>query len=625
MTRSARILKWLGLGVGVVVAAILCIGATTIVGAGIFYKQKASASGLGISIYLPMHDGVRIAVDVALPKDLKLGQKIPALIKGTPYWRGTQLSFLGGAAVELGLIDNRGEPDVPLLNHRGYAIITVDTRGTGASFGHQDIMFGDAEVQDFGEIIDWTARQEWSNGRVGAYGFSYRGILATDMALLGRPALKAIAPSFDFPDLYLTAYPGGVLSKRFIEAWSTQTAALNHGVLPCPFPCSLLFAGPKPVDSDTGGALLAQAIAEHSSNYDVFDCVRKAPNRDDKICASGKSLSDVSEMSRKGSVESAAVPLHVVVGWFDANSPQQAFARYRTFSNPQELLIGSLSHGGFQNTDPFAAKSATADPPYGKQISDMADFFDAYLKADGKPFSKSIRYYVLNGGGWRRSDTWPPHDAKAANLYLASDRMLSASAPASDGNDSYKVDFTASTGIASRYQSPVDLSKTSYFDRAAQDQKLLTYTGVPLVEDVEIAGDPVARLALASTSTDGVVIVYLEQVTPSGGVIYLTEGALRIVHRKIAAEILPALSSDPLHTYLATDSSPMTPGKAETIEIALAPIAARLHKGDRIRIAIAGADADNLQRIPATGDATFTIERSVNAPSWIELPEVAAR
>src|SRR5208282_6635485 len=117
--------------------------------------------------------------------------------------------------------------------------------------------------------------------------------------------------------------------------------------LPCPFPCSLLFVGPKRVDSDPDGVLVGQAIAEHARNYDVYDCVRKAPNRDDKICASGKSLSDISEMWRREPVESSGVPLHVVVDFFDANSAQQALARYRVFSNPQELWIGALSHGGF--------------------------------------------------------------------------------------------------------------------------------------------------------------------------------------------------------------------------------------------------------------------------------------
>src|SRR5262249_25818648 len=89
-------------------------------------RQRTAAGTLRYtSQYLPMSDGTRLAIDIALPKVLKPGDKIPALIKGTPYWRASRLTFLGGALAELGLL--RGlpnEPDVALLNDRGYAVIT---------------------------------------------------------------------------------------------------------------------------------------------------------------------------------------------------------------------------------------------------------------------------------------------------------------------------------------------------------------------------------------------------------------------------------------------------------------------------------------------------------------------
>ena len=290
---------------GGLIAAIILLVVATLAASGLLYLEKArerTATGMlrYTSHYLPMSDGTRIAIDISLPKVLKPGDKIPAPIKGTPYWRASRLTFLGGALAEFGLL--RGlplEPDVALLNESGYAVIIADTRGTGACFGHVNTMFDDREVSDFGELIDWAAKQSWSNGRVGAYGFSYRGILAVDMASLDCPALKAIAPSFDFPDLYLTAYPGGVFSKRFIKDWSALTMALNDGRLPFGH---LLIAGPRRVDGDEDGALLARAIVDHARNWDVYDCISKAPNRNDKICASGKSLSEISRVSRRAAI-----------------------------------------------------------------------------------------------------------------------------------------------------------------------------------------------------------------------------------------------------------------------------------------------------------------------------------
>ncbi len=82
----------------------------------------------------------------------------------------------------------------------------------------------------------------------------------------------------------------------------------------------MLFAGPKRVDADADGKLVAAATAEHGRNYNVYECAHKAPNRDDKICTSGKSLSDVSEFSRKDATQKSGVPIYAIVGYFDANS-----------------------------------------------------------------------------------------------------------------------------------------------------------------------------------------------------------------------------------------------------------------------------------------------------------------
>ena len=56
--------------------------------------------------------------------------------------------------------------------------------------------------------------------------------------------------------------------------------------------------------------------------------------------------------------------------------------------------------------------------------------------------------------------------------------------------------------------------------------------------------------------------------------------------------------------------------------IELAPIAVRLKKGDRLRVAFAGADADNLERLPASGAASFGIVRGASVASRIEIPQL---
>ena len=58
-------------------------------------------------------------------------------------------------------------------------------------------------------------------------------------------------------------------------------------------------------------------------------------------------------------------------------------------------------------------------------------------------------------------------------------------------------------GATSRYRSPVDLSRTTYGERAEQDKRLLTYTSEPLAADVEVAGSPLVTLTLNANTGDG--------------------------------------------------------------------------------------------------------------------------
>ena len=48
----------------------------------------------------------------------------------------------------------------------------------------------------------------------------------------------------------------------------------------------------------------------------------------------------------------------------------------------------------------------------------------------------------------------------------------------------------------------------------------------------------------------------------------------------------------------------------------------QFHAGDRIRIAIAAADPDSFQLLPANGQATYRITHSATSPSYVELPVI---
>jgi len=212
--------------------------------------------------------------------------------------------------------------------------------------------------------------------------------------------------------------------------------------------------------------------------------------------------------------------------------------------------------------------------------------------------------------------------ATATRWYFGANNTLSLNAPQSERDeDRYTINFEATTGAKNRWHTQVG-GDVVYPDRAEEDKKLLSYTSAPLDRDLEITGYPVVTLFLTSTHNDGGFYVYLEEVDESGKVTYLTEGALRGLHRRISNEQPPIKIFVPYHSFKKADAAPIVPGEVTEIKFGLQPISALIKKGHRLRVAIAGHDKDTFIRIPAEGTPTIAMQRHKGALSSIELPIV---
>jgi putative CocE/NonD family hydrolase len=170
------------------------------------------------SHYLTMRDGTQIAVDVLLPFDLEPGMRLPVVLTMTRYWRSFELR--GSEPQKRAPIAPR-ESLADDLVLRGFAMIVVDARGSGASTGVSRHPWTTEEIADYGQVADWAVAQPWCNGNIGAVGNSYEGTTALLLTTTGKQAVKGVVPQqFEF-DVYADiAFPGGIFNAAFIDAWS---------------------------------------------------------------------------------------------------------------------------------------------------------------------------------------------------------------------------------------------------------------------------------------------------------------------------------------------------------------------------------------------------------------------
>jgi len=180
-----------------------------------------------VSQYVEMRDGCRLAVDIYVPDGGQIPkQGVPTILILTPYYRRFALREGYDSATE-------PSPNIALYRDffvpRGYALVVVDVRGTGASFGTRDSFRSPAERDDLHEIADWIITQDWSDGTIGSTGISYLGAAACFLASTGHPAVKAIAPLFAVWNTYADHfYPGGVLLNQLASTYDDIMVGLDH-------------------------------------------------------------------------------------------------------------------------------------------------------------------------------------------------------------------------------------------------------------------------------------------------------------------------------------------------------------------------------------------------------------
>ncbi len=574
-----------------VLAALLCFVPLLSVAAGAAAEESAFGVYRGYSpalypeqiktsFYLPMRDGVRLAVDLYRPG---VGGH-PAEGKFPVIWHHTFdrrfVSVPGGSAASA----------VPELTKYGYVVAFVERRGMGASFGVRRGYNDRNEAEDAYEVNEWLARQPWSDGKVGIVGCSNTGAAAMHAITVRPPHLLAAFVGCFAWDTYDWTLRGGIFAQ-----WGTGVQRTVEEDMKS-----------KPVDGDESKSLLLQAAQEHQKSTNLASMWRGMPYRDDfspltvsRFWSEGSIAAYADQMRQSG------VVLYITGGWRD-DLRKDGWVTFNNWSpGKRHIVIGPWTHCRNDGFDLFA---------------EMQRFFDYYLKGTQNGFESDppIHYFTVNapaGHEWQTASSWPIAGTTALSLHLADRSRLAPSV----------------TGAATRFQIRYDVKCAAAFDPALQsgpfaqpcpvEQSAMHYVSSVLKHDTQVTGHPIADLSVSVNAADANLFVYLEDVAPDGSVTSVTDGRQRASLRKVVDAPwnnigLPWRRSD------REDVQPLTPGVAVRVRFDLLPISYIFKTGHRMRVSVAGADYRERDRETASPAPTLTIYNSKEAPSTVMLPVI---
>ena len=571
------------------------------------------------SLYLAMKDGCRIAIDVLHPtiNGQVLEGQTATVLHATPYRRAFEVAE-GGKAVARYAEELRGKEPGELITqyeerpiagdliHHGYRFVSVDIRGTGASFGAE---YGDSWLagQDMATVIDWICDQPWSSGRVGMVGISYEGMMQFFTAANRPKGLKCIAPQY--PGLPHCYVDGGLAISSFARVWERLHKGMSEN------------EPAAPVDGPDGERLREEAESERSSDrYRWVETFSEMDPRDVTRMSSFDGLTRRRSRPDLGLGEVASgwfdscdlinqsgVPTYIVTGWWDLTFPGYLIDAFNRLDVPKKLIVGPWNHG--QGGDP-----------------ELRRWFDYWLKDidNGIMEEPLVHYAASEPSGetlWKSAPRLPLPEARYRSHWLTAGGRLSESYPADADLIEYEVDHDVSLGPMTRHSYYVDDMYINTTDLNARAEQCLSFTTEPLSEDIEITGWPALELELATDSDRGAIVVTLEQISADGGAAYLSEGFLNFEHRRVGDD--PGGHEGPFwHSWSKADLTPVIPGDPMRLGVELYPVSAIVRVGDRLRLTISGADAENLV-VPTQGDeATLTVMVGGEGAARLLLPVV---
>ncbi len=541
-----------------------------------------------------MPDGIKIAVDVYLPK--KIVEKYPALVYFTRYTRAFDLKAPFNKIFKhfFGQITKK---EITYFTSHGYACVLVDLRGSGSSTGKRLMEFGHEEIDDMHKVIDWIISEPWSDGKIATTGVSYAATTAEFSLSTKHPAIKACVPRSGLFDLYTDVnFPGGIRQTHFIDIWQKGIKGLDtwdytvFGKL-APY----VLKSSRKIAEDVDSIILKQAKKDHEENFDVFAGIKKIKARNDVVKELGYCNDDFSVHTRLRSIQGSNVPIYRISGWYDGAFVNSAIKGFLNTPENSNLLIGPWDHGPRENISPFK-KSNKLDYNIFEEIK---GFLDCHVKGIKNHFQTKakVNYFLMGKEKFISAETWPDPRAKEQCFFLQN-KALTEQTPESNGEIEYTCDYSISSGKSIRWNSQTPSFRKGeirYGNRKKVNQKMLVFTSEPMHQNLDISGHGIIELFMSFDTTDAHVFVYLEDVSKDGNTsTYITEAMLAARHQKIQPQENNTYTFPvPYRSFKIEDMENIVPHQITKLKFDFFPIGYTLKKDHKLQISIAAADFDH--------------------------------
>ncbi|NIB38184.1 CocE/NonD family hydrolase [Pseudomaricurvus alkylphenolicus] len=576
------------------------------------------------SEYVSVRDGTRIAVDILHPaRDGKaLGGARPTVVRGTGYRR----SFKKGESnfydvgrlkilerYEVGSIITPYElaPNAKILVDHGYNFVSVDFRGTGASFGKNT---GVEMGRDLADVIDWISKQPWSTDKVGMWGRSWEAFVQIETAAAAAES-NTVPPACLMPMALTTSrnaqFYNGVRLSGFLKGWSLMRQGQDRSE-----PAS-------PVDGPDGELLRDQARAEAAEYYpddevsedgapslsefldeDIENLKKSFPHLIDSTCGELQS-----HWQKIDQVNAAGCPIYIVGGWWDMTFVNDQWSLYQALKVPKKILIGPWTHSQFEfGFEPLR-------------------WFDYWLKGidNGIMDESPIHYSTDASDGykeWHKASSWPLVDTEDMLLFAQPDGTLTPQCPEPSRRD-HKVNHVLSNGLATRTPYMFHAMRLNYPHLDERAEQALSFTSEAMKEAVDITGVPSVELRLSCDQTDLAIIVTLEEIDSAGKAHYLTEGLLNLKHRKVSKPAWPNIETH-WHSENKVDSLPVKPGEEMKVELDMFAISRRIEAGHRIRMTLSCSDRESYDMPAYDPSANVSLSLGGDDAFRISLPIISS-